>query len=107
MRERSVKRFWTNIAVITAILLIAVPAVAENPPPGCEALKRDCDLVIGSYQAEVDALRALQAKDAELIQALIKQRNDALRESAGQGLPWWAWALVGGAATTILIRGVK
>jgi len=87
-----------------AMLLVVSTTRAEDCKEtiklGLEALK--------ASELQVETLKQLRATDGEAIKMLIEQRNKAI-EAAGpsSSLPWYVWVLVGGAATTILIRGVK
>lgn len=94
--------------LISLTMLLAVSTVKAGEIDECKQVIRLGSEALKASELSVETLKQLRQTDAEAIKMLIEQRNKAIEANSKEaGLPFYVWLLVGGAATTILIRGVK
>ena len=76
----------------------------------CEAQVKDCEDLLRVTEEELAQYKELAKRQEDYNTILKKQRDEAynqLEDSYLSSTPWYFWVLIGGAATTILIKGIK
>lgn len=96
-----------SLRLVSFVILFAIATTAAKASECSETVKLGVE-ALAACEKSNEILKQLRATDAEAIKMLIEQRNKAIEANRpAEGLPFYVWLLVGGAATTILIRGVK